>query len=76
MINTNIDIGLAVLCIVCQRGQTLSHADIAAVCDCSRHQIAKIEKTALAKLEKIAQRRLYLYDFLRPEIDLPIEQHH
>jgi len=50
--NSNIDIGLSVLCAHNNNGQRLSHADIAEVCGCSSRYICEIEQKALAKLQK------------------------
>ncbi|MBL1321539.1 MAG: hypothetical protein COA63_010840 [Methylophaga sp.] len=72
----SIDIGLAVLCCVSDRGQTLSLRAIADVCDCSKTYIDNLEKSALKNLQLAIQSKLYLYDYLHPNIDLPIEQHY
>ena len=46
----HIDIGLDVLCRLAKENQTLTLMDIAEVCDCSKSEIARIEKKALKKL--------------------------
>jgi hypothetical protein len=50
--NTNIDLGLSALVDNALPGETLSWADIADVCDCTRNYIFELEKNALAKLRK------------------------
>ncbi len=74
--NRDIDLALSIICIVSERGQTLTQYEIARLCGCSRNYIHIIERRALKKLEAIIQRHLYLYDYLRDDIDLPIGQLH
>jgi len=50
--NINIDIGLAVLCVLQQPGDTLTHQDIADVCECNLNSIHQIEQRALKKLRE------------------------
>lgn len=46
----SIDVGLSVLCAVAGTHETMTRADIAEVCGCSRTRIHQIELRALAKL--------------------------
>ena len=61
--NPNVDIGLAVLCVVTPEGETMSQRDIAEVCNCSRALISRIEFHALEKA-KLRATQLGLEDFL------------
>ncbi|WP_299072828.1 hypothetical protein [uncultured Paraglaciecola sp.] len=63
--NPNIDVGLGVLCAISASEQTLSCADIAEVCSCSRSAISRIENRALRKAKqkaKILGLQLFLED--------------
>lgn len=55
--NNNIDLGLAILCSVAKKHQTITHKDIADVCDCSPQYVSHLERSALAKLKPFAESR-------------------
>ena len=48
--NNEIDLSLSVLCIIARRDETLSTAEIAEVCGCSKTLISQITRDALKKL--------------------------
>jgi len=50
---TNIDLGLAVLCVHASPGQTMSPQDIAEVCECTSKVINQIQYDALRKVRKL-----------------------
>ena len=47
----NVDLGLSVLCVTAEQGQTLTFKDIADVCECNKTLIQAIQKSALDKLK-------------------------
>ena len=49
---SNIDLGLAVVSTVTERGVCWSLEDLAQVCECSTEAIRQLEKRALAKLKR------------------------
>ncbi len=59
----NIDLGLAVLCILAEEGQTLTNQAIAEVCDCSSTRIDQIVQRAKKKVKA----QINLYDHVEDE---------
>lgn len=53
--NTDIDVGLSVLCVLAEYGQTLTNKQIADVCGCNDSYIGEISKRALNKLKNNSQ---------------------
>jgi DNA-directed RNA polymerase specialized sigma24 family protein len=51
-----IELGLAVLATVRQRGETLNTVELAEICGCSSTTIENIERRAMEKLRKAARR--------------------
>jgi DNA-directed RNA polymerase sigma subunit (sigma70/sigma32) len=54
----NIDLGLAVLCSIAKRDETLNTTEIAEICDCSQQHISNIIRKALKKLRGHAGEKL------------------
>ena len=52
VIDTNVDIGLDVLCALAPEGAHLTWNEIADVCGCTSHLIKGIERRAIYKLRK------------------------
>ena len=50
-----IDIGLSVLSVLIKPGMTMTRADMAEVCGCTKYQIETIEKNALKRFERLAR---------------------
>lgn len=57
----NIDLGLAVLCSVSKRDETLTTGEIAEVCGCSQSYISLVARTAIKKLQGEAGLKLRGY---------------
>lgn len=58
--NSAIDLGLAVLCVVLEPGETMPLADVADVCSCSKDSIYQIERRVIKKVRS----RLNLHEHL------------
>jgi hypothetical protein len=59
-----VELGLALLSIVCRPGVPLTHRDIAAWCGCHWNAIFQIEQNALKKLSNLRFRNPALWDEL------------
>lgn len=51
-VNIDVEIGLDVICIYLTEGETLTWAEIADICGCSKSLIKSIEVNAIKKLRK------------------------
>ncbi len=59
-----IDLSLSICCIIKQEGQTLTQAELADICGCSRSLIYSIEKSARKKIAKYCNTRKITPDLL------------
>ena len=50
--NTDIDITLAVICVIAKEGETMTFTDMAELCGCSKSYIQHLQSSALKKLRK------------------------
>ena len=56
----DIDLGMAVIAAVRKPGESMTAAEIAAVCGCSKQAIEQEEKAAIEKLQRAARRMAYM----------------
>jgi hypothetical protein len=62
--NLDIDLGLAVLCIITPPGVSWTMRDIADICGCTKTEIETIQRSASRKFLRVAKAR-HLYEFLQ-----------